>query len=52
VCLYNQQRYPKAKYKPSEGRTEVAKLLIDHGTDIKKVDKVSNEIPTFLRVIN
>ena len=41
VCLYNQNRYPKAKYKPSETRGEIAKLLIDHGTDIKKVDKVS-----------
>ena len=41
MCLYNQERYPDAKHKPSERRGEIAKLLIDHGTDIKKVDKVS-----------
>lgn len=44
MCLYNQTRYPDAKYKPSERRGEIAKLLIDHETDIKKIDKVRSKI--------
>ena len=42
LCLYNKSRYPKAKYEPVEEvtRTEVAKLLIDYGTDLWILDKV------------
>lgn len=42
VCLYNLTRYPSAKYEVSERRGEIAKLLIDHGTDIKKIDSVGH----------
>ena len=42
LCLYNLTRYPSAKYKVSERRGEIAKILIDHGTDIRKIDSVGH----------